>query len=462
MVGRDDADALRRRVRGEVVSRADAGYDEARHVWNGVIDRRPSAIVRCVATDDVVEAVRFARERGLAIAVRGGGHHVAGTGTVDDGLVIDLGAMRGVRVDPDARIAVVAGGATLGDVDRATQAHGLATPLGVVSETGVGGLTLSGGIGWLRRAHGLSCDNLVAAEVVTAEGEVVRTSDDERPGLLWGLRGGGGNFGVVTSFTFALHPVGPDVALAFTLFPGARAAEVLEGCAAALDDLGEGVAPLAFLGRVPADEAFPEAIHGEPFVAVMAVHPAVAEVGAAALAPLRSIAEPLADLSDTMPYVEAQSALDEEYPSGRRYYWKSTELADLGAAVEVLERHAAAAPSDLSTVDVWFHGGAMAAVAPDATAYGDRSAPILIGVEANWETAADDERNIAWARALVDDLAPYSTGRTYLNFPGFHEDPDRQLRSTYGSNYERLAALKAAYDPDNVFRLNQNVPPAGG
>jgi FAD/FMN-containing dehydrogenase len=458
-----DVNALRKRFAGELFAPSDPGYDDARAVWNGVIDRHPWAIARCGRASEVADAIRFGREHGLTIGVRGGGHNVAGTGVVDGGLLIDLSSMRGVEVDPAARRAIVQGGATLGDVDAATQVHGLAAAFGVVSETGVAGLTLSGGIGWLRRLHGMSCDGMLAAEVVTAEGEIVRASEDERPELLWALRGGGGNFGVVTSFEFALHEIGPEVAVAFVLYEAADGLRVFQGVQELLAAEPERFAPLGFYGIVPADEAFPEHAHGAPFAAVAGVYPSTdPSEGERAIAPYREFAEPIADLSGTMPYVEAQALLDEEYPNGRRYYWKSTELSGLSDdALSALARLAGEAPSPLSTLDIWFQGGAMARVPADATAYGDRSAPILIGVEANWEGADADEVNIGWGRRCIDELAPFSTGGVYMNFPGFHEEEEQQLRAAFGANYDRLVEVKTAYDPDNVFRVNHNIVPAG-
>ena len=445
---------------GEIVTPEDPTYDEARAIWNGVIDRRPAIIARCGSTADVVVALRSARDRGLTVAVRGGGHNVAGMGSVDGGLVIDLSPMRAVDVDPASAVARVAGGATLHDLDAATQVHGLATPVGIVSETGVAGLTLSGGMGWQRRKHGLSCDNLRSAQAVTADGQVVMASADEHADLFWGLRGGGGNFGIVTSFWFKIHPVGPDVAVAFVLYPAERAEDVFGGCDAWTAAAPEDVSPLAFFGRVPPVETFPAELHGRAFAAVGAVHPNAPE-GEDLLRPLRELAEPLLDLSSTMSYVDAQTLLDEDYPKGARYYWKSINLRGLGdGALTQLEGSAAEAPSGLSTIDVWYQGGAMGRVGAEATAFGDRSAPILIGVEANWEDPADDEANIAWARACIEDLRPFSSGGSYLNFPGFLEEGEAQVRDAYGANLERLVRVKSAYDPDNVFRVNQNIAPS--
>jgi FAD/FMN-containing dehydrogenase len=446
--------AFRADLQGVVVLEGDDEYEEARSVWNGMIDTRPALVVLCEGTDDVVEAVRFARDERLPVSVRGGGHNVAGTSLVEDGLVIDLARMRGVEVDPDRRTARTGAGCTLGDLDAATQEFGLAAPLGVVSETGIAGLTLGGGIGWLRRKHGLSSDNLLSLEVVTADGSVRTASADENADLFWALRGGGGRLGVVTSFEYRLHPVGPEVFVCFVLYPAHRAEEVLRSCDTHTASAGDDVSPLGVLGHVPAADLFPEEAHGRPYVAIIAVHPEGGEEGATALAPLRALGDPIVDLSGPMPYVEAQKLLDEDYPDGWRYYWKSTGISELGSAVlERLSTHAAAAPSHHSTIDVWFHGGAMSRVEAGATAFGARPA-YLVGVEANWETGqeAEDEANIAWARETVADLDPFSTGGAYLNFPGLFEEGDELLRSSFGDeNYRRLVQVTRTYDPTGLF-----------
>jgi FAD/FMN-containing dehydrogenase len=451
---------LRSRLAGELIELGGSGYEEARKLWNGMIDRRPALIARCRGTADVAAAVSFAREHDLPLAVRGGGHNVAGTASVDAGLVVDLSPMTAVAVDPERRTVRAGGGVRLGELDRATQAFGLATPLGVVSATGIAGLTLSGGIGWLRRKYGMSCDNLVSAEVVTADGMVLTASEEENPDLFWGIRGGGGNFGVVTSFEYRLHPVGPEVMFCFVFYPGERAAAVLGSYERYMAEAPDEVGPLAFLGRVPRHEMFPVEWHGRPFVAVAAMYAGRAEEGERVVRPLRELGEPIADLSARMPYVEAQTLLDEDYPDGWRYYWKSVNLRGLGEeAIGRLVALAEAAPSDHSTIDVWYHGGAMARIGASETAFGDRSAPILIAPEANWEHAADDEANIAWARDCIAQMQRFSDGGTYLNFPGFLEEGERMLRGAYGDNYERLVALKDRYDPTNLFRINQNIPP---
>jgi FAD/FMN-containing dehydrogenase len=446
-------DALRRRVRGELVAPGDDRYEDARSLWNGMIDRRPALVVRASGTADVVEAVRFAGENGLVVTARGGGHGVAGNALTDGGLVVDLSLMKAVRVDAKARTARAEGGVTLGELDAATQAHGLATPLGVVTATGIAGLTLSGGIGWLRRKHGLSVDNLESVDIVTADGSVLSASEREHADLFWAVRGGGGGFGVVTAFEYRLHTVGPDVMFAFVLYPGERARDVLR----AVDDFTrtgpDEVSPLAFLGRVPHAEPFPSDWHGSPHVAVAAMYPGDPGEGEAVLAPLRALGDPIVDLSEAMPYTEAQGILDEDYPDGWRYYWKSADIDALDDAVlDRLVASAEAAPSGHSTIDVWFNGGAMDRVDPGATAFGRRP-PYLIGVEANWEDAAEADANVAWARRAIADLQPFSGGGAYLNFPGDFEEGETLLRASYGErNYELLLSVKDAYDPGNLFR----------
>ena len=461
MPGRVGVNALRDGFEGQVLTLGDTEYEDARRIWNGVIDRHPAAIARCRSTTDVVAAVRFARAKNLTIAVRGGGHNVAGMATVEGGLVVDLSELNDVRVDPDRRTVRAGGGVMLGRLDAAAQAHGLAVPVGVVSETGIAGLTVSGGMGWLRGKYGLTCDNLVAAEVVTADGEVLTADADQNADLRWALTGGGGNFGVVTSFEFTAHPVGPEVAVTFVYYPGERALEVLRRVDDYLAGATDEVAPIAFLGRVPQAELFPAEAHGKPYLAVLAPYIGDADAGERVLRPLRELDEPIADLSSRMPFVEVQKLLDEDYPKGRRYYWKSIALTGLSdGAIGQMLASLDEMRSELSTIDIWFQRGAMSRVAPEATAFGDRSAPILIGVEANWEDASTDEENIAWARRCVDDLRAFSDGGVYLNFPGFMEEREEMLRGAFGANYGRLVEIKTRFDPTNAFHVNQNIPPS--
>jgi FAD/FMN-containing dehydrogenase len=450
-------------LRGELLRPGDDEYEEIRQLWNGVIDRRPALIARCAAVEDVVLAVNFARENDLLLAVRGGGHNVAGTASAEGGLVVDLSSMKDIEVDPERRTVRAGAGVTIGELDEETQQHGLATPMGVVSETGIAGLTLNGGMGHLRRKHGLSSDNLLSVDVVTADGRSLTASAEENADLFWAIRGGGGNFGVVTSFEYRLHPVGPEVMCAFVFYPGDRAREVLRSAEEYMAEAPDELSPLSFLGRVPSVEEFPEEWHGEQFVAILAVHAGSVEEGEEALKSLRELADPIVDFSGPMPYAEIQKLLDEDYPDGWRYYWKSLNVDGLGdGVIEALIEHAEAAPSDHSTIDVWFQGGAMGRVGADESAFGDRSAPILLGIEANWaKEPHEDEANIAWARSCYTDMRRFSGGGVYLNFPGFLEEGQGLMRDAYGGNYERLVALKNQYDPANLFRLNQNIKPTG-
>ncbi|GAB4442897.1 MAG: FAD-binding oxidoreductase [Chloroflexi bacterium OHK40] len=457
-------EAFARALRGQLLRPGEAAYEERRTVWNGMIDRRPALIARVAGPEDVALAIGFAREHGLPLAVRGGGHNVAGLATVDGGLVIDLGSLNQVRVDPEARVAYVGGGATWGEVDAATQVYGLATPGGVFSRTGVAGLTLGGGLGWLRNKFGLSCDNLIGAEVVTADGQIVRASETERPELLWGLRGGGGNFGVVTRFEFRLHPVGPEVMFMFVFHDGsgenaARALRLYRDYSAQAPDE---VSTLAVLGSIPPDpHLFDASLFGKHYVAFVGMYAGPAEEGRAALRPLLEFGEPLKDFSGVMPYVDAQRMYDNDYPDGMRYYWKSLNLNSLDdTVIAQIVAHARRQVSPFSTTDIWHIGGAVKRVGPEQSAFHGRQAAFLLSPEANWHEPADDAANILWLRSFVAALEPYSDGSRYLNFPGLLEEGDAMVRAAYGPQYARLAALKATYDPNNLFRLNQNITPA--
>ncbi|MBC8077993.1 MAG: FAD-binding oxidoreductase [Chloroflexales bacterium] len=450
-------------LRGELIQPGDAQYHTARKVWNGMIDRYPALIARCADANDVAACVIFARDHQLPLAVRGGGHNVAGHATCDGGLVIDMEPMNTVEVDPLNRVAHVGGGATWGEADAATQAYGLAIPGGVFSGTGVAGLTLGGGYGYLRNKYGLSCDNLLGAEVVLASGEIVRARAGENAELLWGLRGGGGNFGVVTRFEFQLHPVGPEVMFAFVFHDGAgdtmrRAVQFYRDFSAQAPDE---VSTILACGVFPPDpHAFPEALHGRPFAAFIGLYAGPVEEGKRALQPLLDFGEPLVDASGVMPYVDAQKAFDHEYPDGRRYYWKSLNLTQMDdAAVARIAEHALRQPSPYSTTDLWHIGGAVKRPNADDSAFYGRHADFLLNAEANWNDPADDAANIAWVRDFVAAMAPFSDGSRYLNFGGMQEEGDAMMRGGFGPQYQRLAALKAQYDPQNLFRLNQNVKP---
>jgi FAD/FMN-containing dehydrogenase len=420
----------------------------------------PALIVRPAGTDEVIEAVRFARAHRLPLSVRGGGHNVAGTALCDGGLAIDLSNMRGVRVDAEARVARAEGGAKLGDVDRATQAHGLATPLGVVSRTGVAGLTLHGGLGFLTRKHGLSCDNLIAAEVVTADGRLVRADASQNTDLLWALRGGGGNFGVVTALEFRLHPIGPDVFLFLVMYPAAEALTVLAAFREFMATAPDEVMGLGILWNTPEADPLPEHARNVPAVILVGAHCGAVADGERAVKPLRRLATPLADLSGPMPFLDVQQLFDPDYPDGRRYYWKSIYLSGLGDdVIGALARHARARPSSLNSIDVWALGGALRREPAGGSAFSKRDAPFLLGIEANWDDPAADDANVGWAREVYADMGRFSAGGLYLNFPGFMEEGPDLLRATYGPSWDRLRAVKAAYDPENLFRSNFNVAP---
>lgn len=446
---------------GELIQPGDANYDEARAVWNGMIDRHPKLIVRCADTIDVVNAVNFARAHGLRVAVRGGGHQVAGHGTVDGGLVIDMSLMNRIEVDPDVRIAKVGGGAKWGGVDHKTQLYGLMTPGGVVSDTGVAGLALGGGFGFTSHKFGLACDNIMAAEVVTADGRVVRASEHENADLLWGLRGGGGNFGIVTQFEFRLHELGPEVMMLAAFHDGKHMKEVLQYFRDFCERAPDEISLLAACGIFPPDEAvFPNELHGMPFVLFIGVYAGAPDDGERVVQELRDFNPPLLDLSGRVPYVEAQTFFDPDYPSGARYYWKSLNLSHLNDdAIDTIVEHALRQPSDHSTTDIWHKGAGAVLRNEDGAAFNGRHAPYLINPEANWHHAENDEANVTWVRKFIAAVEPYSDGGRYLNFAGFQEEGDTMMRAAFGEKYERLAQLKRKYDPTNFFGLNQNVKP---
>lgn len=454
-------DDLRDAMSGRVLTPADDGYDAARGLWNGMIDKRPAIIAQCIGSEDVIACIRFAREHKVPFAVRGGGHNVAGSASCDGGLVIDLTAMHHVDVDPDARRAYAKGGATIGHLDQATQPYGLAAPMGVVTETGIAGLTLGGGLGWIRRKHGLSCDALRSINIVTADGQLLHASADEHADLFWAVRGGGGNFGVVTRFEYELYDVGPEVFFLAVFYPQEVIHEVLGELNRFMEDAPDAFSPISVLGHLPPLPTVAADQHGAPMVAIVGAWIGDVAIGERALAPLRDLAQPLADLSRPMPYLEVQQFFDEDYPSGGRYYWKSLSLEALSP--EVVDQLATlndAAPSVESTIDLWFQGGAMSRVAADATAFGDRSAPVLFNIEANWHDEARDADNVAWVRRCFAAMQSFSDGGMYFNFPGIEGDAEQRLQTTYGANYARLQAIKRRYDPDNLFRTHQNIAPA--
>ena len=447
-------------LRGELIQPADPGYDAARQVYNAMIDKRPALIARCVDAADVIAAVTFGREHGLAVAIRGGGHNGPGLGTCDHGLVIDLSSMKGVRVDPSARTARVGGGCTWADVDHATHAFGLATPSGIISTTGVGGLTLGGGVGHLSRQCGLALDNLVEVDVVLADGQFVTASANEHPDLFWALRGGGGNFGVVTSFVFRLHPI-DTVYAGPMLWPLERSADVLrwyrDFLPQAADDLNGFFAFLV----VPSGPPFPEHLHGHKMCGVVWCYTGPLDQADAVFAPIRAqFGPPALDWVGPMPHPTLQSMFDPIYPPGHQWYWKAdfvNELSDEAIALHV--RYGAELPTPQSTMHLYPIDGAAGRVARDATAWNYRSAKwaqVMVGVSPD---PADNERMTAWTRSYWQALHPHSAGGAYVNM--MMEEGDDRVRASYGENYDRLAAIKRAYDPANLFRVNQNIAPAG-
>jgi FAD/FMN-containing dehydrogenase len=451
MTGPPSADAVAqfaKRVRGTVVEPGDADFDQARRVWNAMIDRRPALVVRCASADDVRAAIDFARKEQLPVAVRGGGHGVAGHGTCDGGLVIDLSPMRGARVDPEKRVAAVQGGAKWGDLDRATQAHALAVTGGIVSETGVAGLALGGGIGWLMRKHGLTADNLLSADLVTADGRLLHASAAENAKLLWGLQRGGGNFGVVTELRFRLHPVGPIVLAGWVLHPQEKAAEVLrfhrDFAAAAPDEL----TTIVILRRLPQLPKLPPFLRGMPVIGIAVCHCGVIEAGERAVQPLRAFGPPLVDGIGLKPYVEHQTMFDAAQPAGRCNYWKTSYLRELSdAAIEVIVDGARRASSPLSLLALYQLGG--------AARLGE--AAFCLNVAATWVDPAEGDRHIAWARQAAAQIEPHAGAGAYVNFLG--DEGKQGARLAYRDGYERLLALKNQYDPGNFFRLNQNIEP---
>lgn len=443
---------LRSKVRGTLIRSGDMGYDDARKIWNGIIDRAPAMIVQCSGTADVIAAVNFAREKNLPLAVRGGGHNVAGNAVCDRGIVIDLSPMRRVRIDPINQTARVDGGAKLGDVDHEAQAFGLAVPVGVVSATGIAGLSLHGGMGFLTRKYGLTCDHILSADVVTADGKVIVADAKNNADLLWALRGGGGSFGVVTSFEFKLRPVGPDVWMCIVMYPVVEAKKALQTWRQFMETAPEEVMSIAIYWNAPHDEPVPKKYQGAPVIVLAGCWSGPVEKGEAVFKPLREIAAPAVDLSGPMPYLMAQKLFDPEYPNGRRYYWKSIYMKELSdAAIDMLSAYAASRPSPISSLDVWCLGGAVTRVRPEESAFFKRDAPYLLGIEANWENPKDDEANITWTRNLYRDAEKYSPGGMYFNFPGFLEEGDDLLKQSFGTNYDRLRQVKTTYDPQNLF-----------
>ena len=453
-----DLDSLRAGFAGDILTADDDSYDAARVAFNAVFDRRPAVIARASSAADVAHALGFARLNGLTIAVRGGGHSVAGYSTIEGGLLLDLGPMKAVEVDPEARLARVQPGVVWGELDRATQAHGLATTGGRMTTTGVAGFTLGSGSGWLERLHGLACDNLVAAELVTATGQTIAVSETENADLFWGLRGGGGNFGVVTEFTFRLHPVGPEVYGGMLMYPRAQAPEVIRHVRDFLREAPREVCGGALLMHAPPAPFVPPRLQGAPVITVIAAHWGSVGEGEEALAPLKQYGDPRVDLMGPTSYLDIQAITDAGNPPGRRNYWRSELLPDVpDEAIDALIACAAQATSPTSPIVLSRVGGAISDVPDEATALSGRRAEWLFHCYANWADP-DDARHIAWARATEEALRPWTMAGMALNFVS--DIDNNRVRSSFGAEkYDRLVQLKRSWDPENVFSMNQNIPP---
>ena len=452
--------ALRGKVRGALLTPEEPGYEQARSIWNAMIDRHPAAILRAAGAADVIAGVNVARELGIPLAIKGGGHNIAGNAVCDGGLTIDLSAMRSVRVDPASRRAWVEPGVLLGELDREAQAFGLATPLGINSTTGVAGLTLGGGFGWISRKYGLTVDNLLSADVVTAAGELVHASEEEHPDLFWALRGGGGNFGVVTSFEYRLHPVGPEVLAGLIVHPAGGGRELLDGYRRLAASAPDELTCWLVMRKAPPLPFLPQEVHGTDVIVLALCHAGGVDEAARAVAPFQALGKPHGAMVGPMPFVAWQTAFDPLLTPGFRNYWKSHDLRALSdGAIDVMLEHARRMPSPHCEVFLGQLGGAVNRLPADATAYPHRDVQFVANIHTRWSEPGQDAECIGWARGLFGALAPHATGGVYVNF--MPEDEAQRVSSgAYGANYGRLARIKATYDPANVFRLNQNIGPA--
>jgi hypothetical protein len=434
---------------GQGIPPDDRDYESARRIWNASVEKKPGLIVRCASTDDVVKAVNFARANNIQVAVRGGGHNVGGRALCDDGLVIDMSQMRKIDVDAKTRTVVAQAGCTLSDLDAATHAHGLVVPAGVFTKTGIAGLTLGGGVGWLVRKYGLTCDNVVSFEVVTADGKVMTASAEENEDLFWGLRGGGGNFGVVLTFTYRAHLL-TTVLGGLLIHPQARAGEVLRFYRDFMETAPDELTAYAAMLHSP---------DGDPISAIIPCWCGDLDEGENYLKPLREFGPPLVDAVQPMPFPQMQALFDDAFPDGNQNYWKSTFVKQLSdEAIDILVEHANAKPSPLTIIVIELYGGAMARVASDETAFGHRTSDYDVGILSQWTDLADTDKNVSWTRGVYDALQDHASGAFLLNFLG--QEDEAVIRASFGPNYDRLAELKRKYDPDNFFRQNQNVIPA--
>ena len=456
---RDVITSWKSRLRGPVLGPEDTGYEDSRTVWNGMIDRRPAVVVRCLGNADVIECVRFAREHDLLLCIKCGGHNIAGLAVADGAIMLDLSLMRGVWVDPGRRVARAQAGCLLGEVDRETQVHGLATVLGFISLTGVTGLTLGGGIGYLTRRWGWTADNVLGMDVVTAEGRVVRATGDENADLFWALRGGGGNFGVVTGIDYMLHPVGPEIVGGAVAWPASEAPGVLELYRTLAEQAPHELTLVVFMRPAPPAPWLPKEWHGRPIVGFLACHTGDPDDGENAVAPIKSFGKPIGDVLTRRTYVQMQSLLDATQPKGRRYYWKSEYLPRIEPALcEKVIEHATRMQSPYSALTLFQIEGALNALDDGHSPVGNRDARHLLIINASWEQPDGDASNIEWARRAWSDMRRFSTGGTYINFLTEDEGAER-TQAALGAALPRLAQIKARWDPHNVFRINRNVEP---
>jgi FAD/FMN-containing dehydrogenase len=450
---------LKTGIRGEILQPDSQGYDEARSIWNGMIDKRPAIIVRCLGVADVVTCVNVAREQGLKLSIKGGGHNISGLAVSDEGLMIDMSLMRGVWVDPDKCVAHAQAGCLLGDVDRETQLHGLAAVLGFVSETGIAGLTLGGGFGYLTKKYGWTSDTILSMQVVTADGRVVRASEDENSDLFWALRGGGGNFAVVTDFEYKLFPVGPEVVGGAVAWPAEYANEVFDLYQSITENAPPELVCVAGLRIAPPAPWLSKEIHGKPIVALFVCHTGNVEEGEKLVAPIKALGSPVGDILQKRPYVTQQSLLDATQPKGRRYYWKSEYMPKLDPDVLVMaNEHAKNIVSPHSAILLFPLHGALNKLPEEHSPVGNRDAAWVFNVSSSWEQASDDQANIAWTRKAWEDMLQFSTGGTYINFLT-EDEGDERIRAAYGKNYDRLIEAKTKWDPKNLFRINKNIAP---
>ncbi len=454
-----EVQALQSKIKGRLILPADSGFDEARQIWNAMIDRRPAVIVQAASADDVAPAIAFAREKKLDISIRGAGHNIAGNALCENGLMIDFSQMKNVRVDAGKKRAYVQPGATLAHLDEAIQAHGLATPVGINSTTGIAGLTLGGGFGWLTRKYGMTIDNLVAVDMTTADGKKTRASENDNQDLFWAIRGGGGNFGVVTQFEFQLFPVGPEILAGLIVFPFSQAKQILTKYRQFVDSAPEELNVWVVLRKAPPLPFLPESVHGKEVVVLPVFYAGPVAEGEKLIAPLRAFGAAHGEHIGAQPYVDWQKAFDPLLTPGARNYWKShnfTELSD--GALDTMIEFAGALPSPQCEIFIGLIAGAPNRIAPDAMAYGHRDAKFVLNVHGRWDEAKDDQKCIAWARDFFKASAPYASAGAYVNFMTA-EEGDR-VAAAYGANYKRLMEIKKRYDPENIFHLNQNIKSA--